>query len=168
MPNHNVFTDKESALIAIGAAVAAGCQPCTAYLVKAARIAGACERGVSLAVETALAVRESATRIMDEWAGQCQGGRPQLAPGFRTEKRLIAELAAVAAAAAVNSVPDLKAHLEAARESGATAEQIRAAVAIAGKVKRTAEEKLAAAIGYQPANREREVAAEQRADCGCR
>jgi alkylhydroperoxidase/carboxymuconolactone decarboxylase family protein YurZ len=168
MPNHDIFTDKESALIAIGAAVAAGCQPCTAYLVKAARIAGACERGVSLAVETALAVRENATRVMDEWAGQCQGGRPQLDAGFRAEKRPIAELAAVAAAAAVNSVPDMRAHLDAARESGATPEQIRAAIAIAGKVKTTAEREFAAAMGYQPASPEREVAAEEPKNCGCR
>lgn len=168
MPSHNIFSDKESALIAIGAAVAAGCQPCTSYLVKAARMAGACERGVSLAVETALAVRESATRVMDEWAGQCQGSRPQLDAGFRNEKRLIAELAAVAAAAAANSVPDAKAHIEAALENGATPVQIRAAIAIAGRVKRTAEKEFAAATGYQTAGPDCEVAAAQTKNCGCR
>jgi alkylhydroperoxidase/carboxymuconolactone decarboxylase family protein YurZ len=136
------LTEKEKALIGLSASVAAGCQPCTEHYVEAARAAGACERGVALAVETALAVRESATRAMDEWAGECQGARPQLDAGFRTEKRLIAALAAVAAAVATNSVPDLKARLADAQEAGATVEQIRAAAAIAAATRRTAGEKL--------------------------
>ena len=74
----------------------------------------------------------------------------------------------IAKAAAVNSVPDMRAHLDAARESGATPEQIRAAIAIAGKVKTTAEREFAAAMGYQPASPEREVAAEEPKSCGCR
>lgn len=166
MPNHPVFNEKEKALIAIGAAVASGCQPCTEYHIKAARAAGACDRSVSLAVETALAVRESATRIMEEWAGQCQGSRPQPDAEFRAEKRLIAELASLAAAAAVNSVPDLKAHLKAARQSGATPDQIHAVIAIANAIQKTAEQKLAAAIPEQSGATE--PCCEPAAGCGCR
>jgi hypothetical protein len=100
-------------------------------------------------LETALGVRESATRTMDEWAGQCLGVRPQLDDGFRAEKRLIAELTAVAAAFAANSVPDLRARLEAARECGATAEQIRSAIALAGMIKKVAGEKVTAFLTEQ-------------------
>ena len=142
-----MLTEKEKELIAVGASVAAGCQPCTEYHVKTARTAGACDRSVTLAVETALAVRESATRTMDEWAGKCQGVQPPLDSAFRVEKRLVAELTAVAAAFAVNSVPDLRARLEAACACGATPEQIRSAIAIAGMIKKVAEEKLAALLG---------------------
>lgn len=163
-----MLTEKEKALIAIGASVAAGCQPCTEHHVKNARAAGACDRSLTLAVETALAVRESATRSMDEWAGQCQGARPPLDSGFRAEKRRIAELTAVAAAFAVNSVPDLRARLEAAREFGATPEQIQFTIAMAGKIKRVAEEKLAALIGELSGDAGNCCAAPAKpAACGC-
>jgi AhpD family alkylhydroperoxidase len=163
-----MLTEKEKELIAIGASVAAGCQPCTEYHVKAARSAGVCDRSLTLAVETALAVRQSATRTMDEWAEQCQGARPQLDDGFRVEKRLVAELTAVAAAFAVNSVPDLRARLQSACECGATAEQIRSAIATAGAIKKVAGEKAAAFLTEQFDEAGRCGAAPvQPAGCGC-
>ena len=144
-----MFSEIEKALVATGASVAAGCQPCTDYHVKAARAAGACDRGLALVVEAALAVRASATRNMDEWAGQCQGTRPQLDTEFRERYRLATALTGVAAAFAVNSVPDLKVRLQEARQFGATPEQIRVAIAIAGSIKRIAEEKLSAVFSDQ-------------------
>jgi AhpD family alkylhydroperoxidase len=145
-----MLSEKEKELIAVGASVAAGCRPCTAHHVRAAREAGACPRGVAVVVETALAVRESATRAMDAWAGECQGERPQLDAAFRAEKRLLAELTAVASAYAVCSEPDLRARLMTAREAGATPEQIRLAIGIAQSIKRVAEEKVAALVQEQP------------------
>jgi AhpD family alkylhydroperoxidase len=147
MKGHSMITETEKALIAVGASVASGCQPCTEHTVALARTAGAGERSLALAVETALAVRGSATRTMDRWAAQCQGTRPPLDPAFHTENRRIAELAAVAASFAVNSVPDLEAHLEAARECGATPEEIQITIGMSRLIKKTAEEKLAALIG---------------------
>jgi AhpD family alkylhydroperoxidase len=169
MESNSILTTKEKALIGIGASVASGCRPCTESYVGAARTAGACERGVWLAVETALAVRESATRAMDQWAERCQGTRPPLDEEFRAPRRAIAELIAVAAAAAANSVPDLEARRETARQSGATPEQIRAAIAIGGAVKKTAAEKLAAAAEQAQASEPccAQAAAEQ-TGCGCR
>jgi AhpD family alkylhydroperoxidase len=186
VPNDNVLTEKERALIALGASVAAGCQPCTAHHVKAARAAGACDRSVSLAVETALAGRNSATSALDEWAQRCQGARPEIDAEFRAQKRLIAELTAIATAVAVNSTPDLQRHLTAALEGGAKPDQIQAAIEIARRVKRTAEEKIEAvtsnlAGSVQPATTalagtgccgadpaDSEVAVGTRTDCGCR
>jgi AhpD family alkylhydroperoxidase len=160
--------DMEKELIALGASVAAGCQPCTEYHVRAARDAGACERGLYLAVETAIGVRQSATRAMDRWAERCQGSRPELDPEFRGKTRLARELVSIAAAVCVNSVGDLTIHLTAAGELGATEGQIRSAVAIARAIKRTAEEKLEAVIeGAARAGAAGTMDAERPA-CSCR
>ncbi len=143
----NVLTPKERALISLSASVAAGCLPCTEYHTKSVREAGACERSLTLAVETALAVRAGATKIVDEWAATCQGTRQTPDAEFVTQKRLVAELAAVAAAVAVNSVPDLKVRMERAAQAGATPDQIRAAIGIARSIKKTAEQKIADMLG---------------------
>lgn len=81
---------------------------------------------------------------MDEWAGRCQGARPEVDAEFRAQKRLIAELTYIATAMAVNSVPDLQKHLTAARDIGARPEQIHIAIEIARKIKPVAEEKIEA------------------------
>lgn len=185
MPNEIELNQMEQTLIALGASVAAGCQPCTLYHMKAARTAGACDKGIALAVETALAGRQSATVAMDKWAERCQGARPEIDAEFRTRRRLSAELTSIAAAVAVNAVPDLQHHLVAARDLGAGVDQIRAAVEIARKIKRVAEDKIdtiaegieadapqAAAItgagccGSTLAGRP-EQARDVRPDCGC-
>lgn len=186
MPNGIELNQKEQSLIAIGASVAAGCQPCTAYHVKAARTAGACDRSIALAIETALTGRTTATIGMGEWAARCQGAKPEIDAEFRAQKLVIAELTSVATAVAVNSVPDLQQHLDAARGAGARAEQIRAAIEIARKIKRVAEEKIGAitdrieedalsatasggsgCCGSSEANR-REILESVPTNCGCR
>ncbi len=143
MPN-DVFSDKEHALICLAASVGSGCRPCTAYHVKSARAAGACERSILLAVQTALTGRTSATSGMKEWAEQSQGPRPEVDRVFSASKRLITELMSVATAVTANSAPDLERHLAAAQESGATVEQIRAAIGIARQIQRVAQEKIEA------------------------
>jgi AhpD family alkylhydroperoxidase len=186
MPNEIELNQKEQSLIAVGASVAAGCQPCTAYHVKAARTAGACDRSIALAIETALTGRTSATIGMGEWAARYQGAKPEIDPEFRAQKLLIAELTSIATAVAVNSVPDLQKHLTAARDAGARMEQIRAAIEIARKIKRVAEEKIgaitdkveeeaqpatapgaSACCGSTEANRT-EIPANAPTNCGCR
>jgi len=146
MSNDAVMTASGKTLIALGASVAAGCQPCTEFQVKAARETGACDRGIQLAVETALAVRHAATRSMDRWSERCQGARPELDAAFRAETRVLAELVSVSAAVCVQSVPDLILHVSQARQSGATAEQIRAAVGIAKSIRNAAMEQIEAAL----------------------
>ena len=185
MPNEIELNQKEQSLIAVGASVAAGCQPCTAYHVEGARTAGACERSIALAVETALTGRTRATIGMSEWAARCQGATPDIDDEFRVQKVLIAELTSIATAVAVNSVPDLQKHIEAARDAGARVEQIRIAIEIARKIKRVAEKKVGAITdriekdaqattmggpGCCVSNEEEQpvVAAGARTDCGCR
>ncbi len=161
-------------------------RPCIAYHVQAARTAGACDRSIALAIETAVSGRTSATATMDEWAEHCQGTRPDIDADFRAQKSLIAELTAIATAVAVNSVADLENHLTAARDIGAPPEQIHVAIEIARKIKRVAEEeievitrrigedaRLAAAVaepgccGSSQANRPEATAGAQ-PGCGCR
>ena len=144
MANDNTLSEQERALISLAASVGSGCRPCTAYHVTSTRSAGACDRSISLAVETALAGRTSATSAMREWAYRCQAARPEVDPEFREGKHLITELMSIATAIAVNSVPDLERHLASAQESGATVEQIRSAIGIARKIQRIAEEKVEA------------------------
>ncbi len=81
---------------------------------------------------------------MTEWAEQCQGPTPEVDLQFRASKRLVTELMSVATAVTVNSAPDLERHLGAAQESGATVEQIRAAIGIARQIQRVAQEKIEA------------------------
>ncbi len=186
MPNEIELNQKEKSLIAVGASVAAGCQPCTEYHVRGARADGACDRSIALAIETAISGRKSATTTMEEWAEHWQGAKPEIGAEFRAQKRLMAELTSVATAAAVNSVPDLQKHLAAAREIGARPQQIHIAIEIARKIKRVAEEKIEAitcgigeaaqsatavaapgCCGSSDANR-LEVTAGVKAGCGCR
>jgi AhpD family alkylhydroperoxidase len=143
MPN-DVLSEKERALISLAASVGSGCRPCTEHHVKSVRAAGACERSVRLAVETALTGRTSATAAMAEWAEGCQGSTPEVDREFRAGKRLVTELMSIATAVAVNSAPDLEPHLATAQQSGATAEQIRSAIRIARQIQRVAQEKVEA------------------------
>ena len=77
-----------------------------------------------------------------------------------------------------NSAPDLKARLETVVHAGATPEQIRDAIAIANAIKRTAEQKIAAALGDSAEAGEsccapdravdQPSSSEKAASCGCR
>ncbi len=161
---------KTKVLIALGASVASGCQPCTEFHVKAAREAGACPRGIHVAVESALTSRQSATRGIDRWSERCQGARPQLDAAFRADKQLLSELISVASAICVQSVPDLVLHLAEARRLGATQEMLRATAAIARSIHSTAMEQIEAALAGEIASSA--VAPESvcgsAKSCGCR
>jgi AhpD family alkylhydroperoxidase len=141
MPN-DVFPVKDRALISLAASVASGCRPCTAHHLQSVRAAGACERSVRLALETALTGRASAITAMADWADWCQGSRPEVDHDFRSSKRLVVDLMSVATAVAVNSAPDLELSLATAQRSGATIEQIRATIGIARQIQRVAQEKI--------------------------
>ena len=56
---------KEKELAAVGISVVAGCKPCTDHDVPAARKAGASDDEIKQAIAEALAVRRSATEIME-------------------------------------------------------------------------------------------------------
>ncbi len=149
MSTEPVIDPKTKVLIALGASVAAGCQPCTEFQVKAAREAGACGRGIHFAVEAALAVRKTATGGINRWSERCQGDRPELDADFRANKQLLAELISVASAICVQSVPDLVLHLAEASRLGATPETLRATVGIARSIHNAAMEQIEAVLSSE-------------------
>ena len=141
----NNLSDKEKALVGIGAAVAAGCRPCTRTLIRAARAAGACERGIRLAIETGLYAGTCATRDMAMWAGTEQGAAPELDTAFRAEKEKLTALVLAGATLAANSTELLGRSLGEAEALDWSKGEIEAALAAAHTVARTAATKIEAA-----------------------
>ena len=162
MSTNGLLTEKEKELVAVGASIAAGCRPCTAYHVRAARTAGADKEEIRQAVNDALDVRRSATASMARLAEKLLGDAPELDATNCSQKSLIGELVSVSAALAVNCVANLETHMTAAWQLGATVRQIQTALDIASSVKSMAGKKAEAAIA--------KLAEESQAcaaDCGC-
>ena len=141
MSTDGILTQQEKELIAIGASIAAGCQPCTTHHFKAVRQAGATEAEIRQAVETALGVRNSATKIMTGLAEKHLGNGGSVEEPRSSSKSLVGELISIGAALAVNCATNLETHLQAAQTVGATDRQIQTALGVARAIKKVAEEK---------------------------
>ena len=160
-----MLSEKEKGLVGIGAAVAAGCQPCTRSLIRAARAAGACERGIRLAIETGLAARTSATEAMALWAETEQGQAPVLDATFRLEKERMASLISAGAAYAANSTATLDGQIENAQSHDWTNVQIAEALTVGSTVAKTAAAKVEVAatrLGLSLAKQDRSCCSDQR------
>lgn len=136
---NETLSTKQKHLIGVGAAVAAGCQPCTSSFVAAAREAGACERGARHAIETGLRSRDAADTAMRTFADQ-GFPKPDLDNAFRAERKVLEALIGVAAALASNSAAVVQARVAEARELGASDAQIRMAGQIGLTARRGAEQ----------------------------
>lgn len=141
-----MLSDKDRELIGIGASLAANCQPCANFHLRAARIAGASDAEIGQAVKDALGVRRHATEEIARLAAQHLGS--PVSDTNRQENLLIGELVSISAACAVTSIPDFETHLAAARKLGATKGQILSAIKIASAVKATAERKAEEVTGH--------------------
>jgi RNA polymerase sigma-70 factor (ECF subfamily) len=168
-----ILPAKQKALIGVGAAIVAGCQPCTLNFVTTAHKAGACDRGIRFAVEGGLARRQQATDTMASFASE-KLAQPELDAAFRAERVMLDALIGVAAATAGNTAALVKASVDSARARGATDDQIRMAAEIARIAKRGAEgevdNSLAVALGgvSGPACcAERPAASNSACGCGC-
>jgi AhpD family alkylhydroperoxidase len=146
MTSSKTLSPKEQTLVGIGAAIAAGCQPCARSLIKAARAAGACERGIRLAIESGLAARAHAAEAMALWAETEQGQTPIIDDAFRQEKERLAVLIAAGATFAANSTATLASHVTQAQAHDWTDVQIGQALNVSHTVARTAAEKVEAAV----------------------
>jgi AhpD family alkylhydroperoxidase len=129
---------KDKTLIAVGAAIAAGCRPCLERTVQLARGAGACERSIRLAIETALEARTRQVESLAEWAATVQGGKPEVDESFRRERAQLVELITCGSALALRDAKSLPARLAGAAETGSNARMIASALAIARSVAETA------------------------------
>jgi alkylhydroperoxidase/carboxymuconolactone decarboxylase family protein YurZ len=143
--SENELPAKEKILVGIGAAVAAGCRPCTRTLIRAARAAGACERGIRLAIETGLYAGTCATREMAAWAEAEQGPAPGLDIAFRSEKEKLTALVLAGAALAANSTELLGRYVGEAEALDWSKKEIEGALAAAYTVAKTAATKAHAA-----------------------
>ena len=137
----------EKALIAVGAAIAAGCRPCLERTVQLARGAGACERSIRLAIETALEARRRQIESLTEWAERVQGGKPEVDESFRRERVPLVELITCGSALALRDARSLPARLAGAMETGSNERMIASALAIARSVAETAASVAEEAIG---------------------
>ncbi len=132
------LTAKEKTLIAVGAAIAAGCRPCLERTVQLARGAGACERSIRLAIETALDARARQLEALADWAETVQGGKPEADESFRSERARLVSLIACGAALNLRDAQSLPTWLANAVETGSNARMIASALAIARSVAETA------------------------------
>ena len=155
-----MLTEKDQELVAIGASIAAGCQPCTKYHFRAARIAGANDDEIRQAVNDALCVRRNATNVMARLGNQL--GETISETTCYENKSLVRELVSISAAYAINCVTNLETHLAAARQQGAPDHEILAALKIACAVKDMAGKKVQAVATTALGGSE-----EDDDECGC-
>jgi RNA polymerase sigma-70 factor (ECF subfamily) len=168
-----ILPAKQKALIGVGAAIVAGCQPCTLNFVAASHKAGACDRGIRFAVESGLAGRQQATQTMASFASE-KLAQPELDAAFRAERAMLDALIGVAAAIAGNTAALVKASVDSARARGATDDQIRMAAETARLAKRGAEGEVDNALAVSLGGvsgpgccAERPAASNSACGCGC-
>jgi hypothetical protein len=137
----------EKILVGLGAAIAAGCRPCTRTLIRAARAEGACERSIRLAIETGRYAGTCATRDMADWAEREQGASPELDAEFRANREKLTALLLAGATLAANSTELFKRYIGEAEAVDCGKGQIEAALAAAHAVARTAAKKIESAAG---------------------
>jgi AhpD family alkylhydroperoxidase len=124
-----VLSAKEQALVGVALSVASGCKPCTERYVRAAEEAGACKRGIRLAIESALVAREQATTEIAAWAESLQGGKPELDESFIAPRALWQAIYATGTAFAQRGTLAVEGNAAQAVELGATKAQLVAVFA---------------------------------------
>ena len=128
------LTDAERELVAIGAAVGAGCQPCTQYHVRAALKASLSRDEILRALDEAQVVRQ------EGGVAVANVGRRSLGVGQEEQRRGQPKdrwqaLVYIGSAAGCNAGSLLARYLEGTSELGLSAEQLGEAVQIAQAVK---------------------------------
>jgi AhpD family alkylhydroperoxidase len=128
--------NKDKALIALSAAMAAGCQECATKLHPMGLEAGATSEEIERALYVGLCARESATTIMRRRA-EILLDRPIRVSGIgnRPEANDFEMLMKFAAATAANSPQEARRYFDGAKHLDATEEAMGAALAIARRVR---------------------------------
>jgi AhpD family alkylhydroperoxidase len=132
------LNDKEREYVAIGAAIGAGCRPCTQYHVNAALKAGLSKDEIRTAAEEAEALRVEAATSVADYARGLLGDGEKRAHDFADMCERSQALVRIGAATGGNAGPFLGEILPQARSLGLTDDVLREAVEIAGMVKRMA------------------------------
>ncbi|HEY5626244.1 MAG TPA: carboxymuconolactone decarboxylase family protein [Dehalococcoidia bacterium] len=134
----SILSDQEREHVAIGAAVGAGCRPCTRYHVKAAAGAGLTPEDVRADIEEAELVRIDAAMSTAAYARGLTGAVEEHVLAACSPASRARALAQVGAATGANAGYLLDALLPQARGLGLADEALVEAVAVAGKVKEMA------------------------------
>jgi AhpD family alkylhydroperoxidase len=134
------LSDKEREYVAIGAAIGAGCRPCTQYHVKAALKAGLSKDDIRTAAEEAEALRVEAAASVADYARGLLGDGEKRGHDFADVCERSQALVQIGAATGGNAGPFLSEILPRARSLGLTGDAIREAVGVAGMVKTMAGE----------------------------
>ncbi len=129
------LSDQEREHVAIGAAVGAGCRPCTRYHVRAAVQLGLTHEDIRDDIEEAELVRIDAAMSTAAFARALTGGAAEYESSACSAASRSRALAQVGAATGANAGYLLDALLPQARGLGLTDEALSEAVAVAGKVK---------------------------------
>jgi AhpD family alkylhydroperoxidase len=130
--------DKEREYVAIGAAIGAGCRPCTQYHVNAALKAGLSKDEIRTAAEEAEALRVEAAASVADYARGLLGDGEKRAHNFADICERSQALVRIGAATGGNAGPFLDEILPQARGIGLTDDVLREAVEVAGMVKEMA------------------------------
>lgn len=83
-PERSLYTDAVAELVAIGAAIAANCDPCFKYHFQQARKLGISREDMMLAVKTAQSVKETPAKAMLQLAQRYLEGDPVGLPTVRS------------------------------------------------------------------------------------
>ncbi len=140
------LNQKEKELAAVGASIAAGCQPCTTHHFEAARKAGATETEIRGAVDDALSVRRNSTKVMANLAEELLGSASGADAACCDGEAVIHELVSATAALALNCATGLENHLRAAKRLGASDRVIQSALGVARVVRKVAGQKAEAVL----------------------
>ena len=138
-PTAERLTQKQKELVAVAAALGAGCIPCTQHHAGAVREAGASEEETAWAAAIGLRVKRESLAIMAALAaerlalplpdGAITDGRAD------TDETALGALVAIAAATAAHCAPALEREIAAARRLGASDDNITRAFRIGRKVR---------------------------------
>ena len=132
------LTDREKTLVAMGAAMGAGCRTCADKLYGVAVSLAIPEAETAMALNGGLEAKAQAVRTMEAKISTLVGGAGAKGTSVSEERGKLPSLVRIAAFVAANSAPDALAEMRKARVQGIPSEQIGTAVSLAKMVRKNA------------------------------
>lgn len=129
------LTHQQRELIAVAISVGIGCRPCTSHHIREARRAGGDDAMIEAAIGGALCVRKDAADGIRRYALDTESKTSDC--GCAPTDRL-GELARLGASLAVNCTSNIGKHAGAARQLGATANEISEVLALVQQIRKVA------------------------------
>lgn len=147
----NHLTNEEKNLVAMGAAMGAGCRTCADKLHGTAEVLKIPEGEMAQAFHWGLEAKGDAVRTMQQKVSTLTGDGPEKQAGALAGNGAgLASLVRIASFVAANSAPDALAEIKEAQAQGITPEQIRMCISLAKMVRKNAmafsDQELSAAV----------------------